>query len=231
MLDEQQPFKAAFQTLKFFGFWRTEDLSHRHKNNTKFLFLWLYPAAIVFLFLSLLQSENVNETVKSIFFICLLSISMGYAGTFAACSQSFEDLAADVGQIFSENFESTQHLIKLCKKMKKDKATKMVVLVVCVALGTIIPLVTGTLSTPIYTPGFLKHSACYFYFSWFYESCVMIYLATASTAAQDLFTDFLFAINAYTEFFKCHIETVDLCGDDRFSKLIECVNFHRNVRR
>lgn len=231
MLQEQQPFKFTFWLTQCYGFWKTEGHSKYRKFFSVFMFLWLHPVAIVYLTMSLLQVDDVSDSARSIFFMCVTITAFGYDGSFIAFSRQIEDLTQDISRVFSEKPEAEKLLIKTCQKIFQDKMKKYAVLTICVALGMFLPFLTGKLTSPIFTPSSLKNSRGYFYFSWFYESVEMIYLATISTLCQDLFLELLFIIQTYTKFFKSQIKTVDLSGIDGKFKLIECIKLHQNVKR
>jgi hypothetical protein len=230
MLDEQPLFKFTFRIIQLAGFWRTENLSEKYKFFTKVIFLWLHPVAIVMLLLSVFQGESVGESARSVFFVCITLTCFGYDGSFVVCRHQIEDLIADLDGIFSENSETKERLVKICEKLRKTKMFRFSVLIICAAFGSIAPLITGMLATPIYTPTALKHTTWYYIFSYLYETIDMLYLITVSTFVQELYYQLLYVINAYTEFFKAHIEEADLSEGGKV-ELMRCIRYHQNIQR
>jgi hypothetical protein len=195
------------------------------------LFVWMHHVGVLFLVCSIPQAENIIDFTKSVFFSAVCINSTTYSSVFILLSAQIEDLIADLSQIFNESPEAGKILIEKCQQIVQGIIPKNLILIVCIVLGIIGPLLTGTLSTPIYTPVSLKSSLGYYLFSWMYANVDMIYLGLFTTACIDLFFELHVCIEAYVGFFESHLRAVNFAGANGHERLIECIEIHRNVKR
>jgi hypothetical protein len=231
MLEQQQPFKFTFFLLNNFSFWKIENRSRRCKALIVFLFLWFHPITLAFQLLAVFRGENIGESTKAFLYFCATTTLFGYVCALIFHIRKMVDLVADIEQIFNENSATMGKMIEICGHLKKIKILKYFSISFFTIMAIFMPFLTGQLSIPIFIPHMCNSSKICFSFVWLHEAFLFFYLSYVSSITTELFNDLLFVIDAYAQFFKEHLTTVNFSGKAGKENLIRCIVYHRNFKR